>query len=136
MDKYTVVETDEYRNRVSPEIDRLFEEKFSEGINGEKYDCVFTFNYSPVISNNCKARHVPYIALVYDSPQVLLYSYTIINTCNYVFIFDKTQYIELKIECINSHLSLPERTEFIHPNLFMFACTSASILDKTCTPCS
>ena len=28
--KYTVVETDEYRNRVSPEFDRLFEEKFSE----------------------------------------------------------------------------------------------------------
>ncbi len=24
--KYTVVETDEYRNRVSPEFDRLFEE--------------------------------------------------------------------------------------------------------------
>mgnify|MGYP000840720244 FL=1 len=105
--KYTVVETDEYRNRVSPEFDRLFEEKFSEGINGEKYDCVFTFNYSPVISNNCKARNVPYIALVYDSPQVLLYSYTIINTCNYVFIFDKTQYMELKKEGINTVYYVP-----------------------------
>ena len=105
--KYTVVETDEYRNRVSPEFDRLFEEKFSEGINGEKYDCVLTFNYSPVISNNCKARNVPYIALVYDSPQVLLYSYTIINTCNYVFIFDKTQYMELKKEGINTVYYVP-----------------------------
>lgn len=92
---------------MSPEFDRLFEEKFSEGINGEKYDCVFTFNYSPVISNNCKARNVPYIALVYDSPQVLLYSYTIINTCNYVFIFDKTQYMELKKEGINTVYYVP-----------------------------
>lgn len=105
--KYTVVETDEYRNRVSQEFDRLFEEKFSEGINGMQYDCVFTFNYSPVISNNCKARNVPYIALVYDSPQVLLYSYTIINPCNYVFIFDKTQYMELKKEGINTVYYVP-----------------------------
>ncbi len=100
--KYIVVETEEYRNRVSPEFDKLFDEKFSEGIDGEDYDCVFTFNYSPVISNNCKARNVPYIAVVYDSPQVLLYSYTIINPCNYVFIFDKTQYLELKREGINT----------------------------------
>lgn len=92
---------------MSPEFDRLFEEKFGEGINGMQYDCVFTFNYSPVISNNCKARNVPYIALVYDSPQVLLYSYTIINPCNYVFIFDKTQYMELKKEGINTVYYVP-----------------------------
>lgn len=89
--KYTIVDTEEYVNRVSSVFDRLFDKKFSEGIDGSRYDCVFTFNYSPVVSNNCKARNMPYIAFVYDSPQVFLYSYTIINPCNYVFIFDKTQ---------------------------------------------
>lgn len=104
---YKVVETDLFRNRVSAEFDKIFNENYEQGINRQKYDCVFTFNYSPVISNNCKKRNVPYIALVYDSPQVLLYSYTIINTCNYVFIFDKTQYMELKKEGINTVYYVP-----------------------------
>lgn len=85
----------------------MFDKKFSEGIDGSRYDCVFTFNYSPVVSNNCKVRNVPYIAFVYDSPQVFLYSYTIINPCNYVFIFDKTQYMELKNGGVNTVYYMP-----------------------------
>lgn len=100
--KYVSVETPLFRDRVNPEFDKLFDEKFSQGVQGRSFDCVFTFNFSPVISNNCKRRNIPYIAFVYDSPQVLLYSYTIINPCNYVFIFDKTQYMELKREGINT----------------------------------
>lgn len=100
--KYVSVETPLFRDRVNPEFDKLFDEKFSQGAQGRSFDCVFTFNFSPVISNNCKRRNIPYIAFVYDSPQVLLYSYTIINPCNYVFIFDKTQYMELKREGINT----------------------------------
>lgn len=100
--KYRIVETDLFRDRVNAEFDKLFEKVFDEGVEQKPFDCVFTFNYSPVISNNCKSRNIPYICLVYDSPQVLLYSYTIINPCNYVFIFDKTQYLELKNEGINT----------------------------------
>lgn len=81
--------------RQSEEFDALFDKEFQKGKDGKGFDCVFTFNYSPVVSNNCNRRNVPYISIVYDSPQVLLYSYTIINPCNYVFIFDKTQYLEL-----------------------------------------
>lgn len=83
--------------RVSAEFDKLFEEAMSES-----YDCVFTFNYNPVVSNNCKKFKLPYISFIYDSPLVTLYSYTIINPCNYVFIFDKTQYLELKNAGINT----------------------------------
>lgn len=100
--KYKVKETVLYREDVSIEFDELFNTEFDKGCNGEKYDCVFTFNYSPVISNNCNKRNIPYIAFVYDNPQVLLYSYTIINKCNYVFMFDKVQYQEFKNEGINS----------------------------------
>ena len=94
---YRCITTELVYERVSAEFDKLFEDAMSDS-----YDCVFTFNFSPVISNNCKRRNIPYIAFVYDSPQVLLYSYTIINPCNYVFIFDKTQYMELKREGINT----------------------------------
>lgn len=100
--KYKIKETVLYREDVSDEFDELFNAEFDKGCNGEKYDCVFTFNYSPVISNNCNRRNIPYIAFIYDNPQVLLYSYTIINKCNYVFIFDKLQYQEFKNAGINT----------------------------------
>lgn len=92
---YSMVRSEQLDKRQSEEFDALFDKEFQKGMDGKGFDCVFTFNYSPVVSNNCNRRDVPYISIVYDSPQVLLYSYTIINPCNYVFIFDKTQYLEL-----------------------------------------
>ena len=92
---YRMAWSEQLDKRQSEEFDALFDKEFQKGKDGKGFDCVFTFNYSPVVSNNCNRRNVPYISIVYDSPQVLLYSYTIINPCNYVFIFDKTQYLEL-----------------------------------------
>lgn len=70
-----------------------FEEKAVNGITKEirEYspDFVFTFNYFPIISHACKLTDSKYAAWVYDSPYVLLYSYTLIYPGNYVFIFDK-----------------------------------------------
>jgi spore maturation protein CgeB len=94
---YKVVSDEELQSRVSAGFDERFEKEISEG-----YDCVFTFNYSPVLSNNCKKHDIPYISFIYDSPQVLLYSYTLINPCNYVFIFDKQQFMEFKKNGINT----------------------------------
>lgn len=94
---YKCITTELVYERVSSEFDRLFEKSMPDF-----YDCVFTFNYNPVVSNNCKKYNLPYISFIYDSPLVTLYSYTIINPCNYVFIFDKTQYLELKNAGINT----------------------------------
>ena len=77
-----------------------FAARFDKHIESASYDAVFTFNYFPVISNCCKKHNIPYIAFVYDSPLVSLYSYTIINPCNYVFLFDQQTYLELKKENI------------------------------------
>ncbi len=95
---YRVVSDEDLPSRVSKE----FDERFETEISHDNYDCVFTFNYSPVLSNDCKKHDIPYIAFVYDSPQAMLYSYTVINPCNYVFIFDKKQYLELKNAGINT----------------------------------
>lgn len=99
---YRCITTELVYERVSAEFDKLFEDAMSDS-----YDCVFTFNYDPVVSNNCKKYSLPYISFIYDSPLVTLYSYTIINPCNYVFIFDKTQYLELKNAGINTVYYLP-----------------------------
>ena len=100
--KYKEIESALIKERKSTEFDSIFEKAYEEGINGRPYDCVFTFNYSPVISVNCNKVNLPYIAWVYDSPHVALYSYTLINPCNHVLIFDKMQYLELKKEGIDT----------------------------------
>ncbi len=57
-------------------------------------DIVFSFNYFPLISNVCKKENIRYISWVYDSPYVMLYSYTVINPCNTIYVFDKELYLE------------------------------------------
>lgn len=67
--KFKVVWSEQLNQRKCTELDDIFEKEFDEGVGGRAFDCVFTFNYSPVISNNCNKRNVPYISIVYDSPQ-------------------------------------------------------------------
>lgn len=57
-------------------------------------DFVFSFNYFPIVSLACKKTDMRYVAWVYDSPYVMLYSYTIIYPGNFVFVFDKELYQE------------------------------------------
>lgn len=100
--KYVTVSSEAIFDRVNDEFDKQFNDTFEKGIGGHSVDCIFTFNYSPIISNNCKNKNVPYISFVYDNPHIQLYSYTVINKCNYIFIFDKEQYRQLKDGGINT----------------------------------
>ena len=52
-------------------------------------------------------HHLKYISYVYDSPLVTLYSYTLINPCNYVFLFDKATYLEFHNAGISTVYYLP-----------------------------
>lgn len=100
---YTVI-TDE---NIYNHIDEAFDTRFDKLIESASYDAVFTFNYFPIISSCCKKHNIPYIAFVYDSPLVSLYSYTIINPCNYVFLFDRQTYLEFKKENIPTVYYMP-----------------------------
>lgn len=70
-------------------------------------DFVFSFNYFPVVSLACKQADMRYVSWVYDSPYVLLYSYTIIYPGNYVFVFDKELYMEFHNAGIKTIYYLP-----------------------------
>ena len=70
------------------------EAEFASALHTEVPDVVFSFNYFPVISTVCKKENIRYISWVYDSPYVMLYSYTVINPCNEIYIFDKELYYE------------------------------------------
>jgi spore maturation protein CgeB len=71
------------------------------------FDAVFSFDYFPIISNCCNSHNIPYVSFVYDSPLVSLYSYTIINPCNYVFLFDSAVYLDFKKENIDTVYYMP-----------------------------
>lgn len=90
--KLTMFSHKDYQERISPDYDQAF----SNAIKGKKFEFCFSFNYYPVVAENCKKHDIPYISLVYDSPYVALYSYTIIYPTNYVFIFDSHEYQKLR----------------------------------------
>lgn len=88
----------DYQERISSDFDNYF----SEIIKGKHFKFCFSFNYYPVVAENCKKHDIPYISIVYDSPFVPLYSYTIIYPTNYVFLFDKQEYLKFKKMGINT----------------------------------
>lgn len=90
--------------------DPAFEEKFSVAIRTVAPHFVFSFNYFPIISKVCNALEVTYVSWVYDSPLVSLYSYTLANRWNRVFLFDKQEYLFFKKNGIDTVFYLPLAT--------------------------
>ena len=74
--------------------DADIEKDLSSVLRKETPDVVFSFNYFPVISSVCKKEEIRYISWIYDSPYVMLYSFTVINPCNVIYVFDKELYME------------------------------------------
>ena len=60
------------------------------------YDCVFSLNYFPHVSDLCEELGKKYIAWTVDSPLISLYHQSLFNKCNYIFIFDRFYSEELK----------------------------------------
>ena len=64
-------------------------------INGG-FSFVFSINFFPWLSDVCKIANIVYISLIVDSPVMELYSNSLSNSCNRVFLFDKELYKEFK----------------------------------------
>ncbi len=75
--------------------DTEYERALSEVMHKETPDVVFQVNYFPIISRVCNKEKIKYISWTYDSPYLLLYSKTVLNPCNVIFIFDKALYLQL-----------------------------------------
>lgn len=66
-------------------------------------DIVFSINFYPAISEVCNIYHIPYVCWIVDSPVMELYTKSITNPWNRVFLFDNTLYQEfapLNPDCI------------------------------------
>lgn len=90
----------DYRNKE-------FDDYFDNLVFDKDFSFVFSLNYYPSISNGCERNHLKYLAFVYDNPLVSLYSYTLINPCNYIFLFDKACYLDFAKEGISTVYYLP-----------------------------
>lgn len=77
---------------VEPEFERVIEEKMKR----TPYDMVFTVNYFALISNVCERMGVRYVSWTCDNPLISMYHESVYNGCNYIFTFDKTNYLEFR----------------------------------------
>lgn len=75
------------------ELSFYFSEEFFQNapslLAAQTYNCIFTFNFIPTVSDVAKILHIPYLCWVYDCPHVTLYSNSLRNSCNYLFLFDR-----------------------------------------------
>ncbi len=77
---------------IDPEFERILAEKIEHG----NYDMVFTVNYFALISNVCQRAGVKYVSWSCDNPLISMYHESVFHPCNYIFAFDKTNYLEFK----------------------------------------
>ena len=69
-------------------------EVVSEALKRKKYDMVFSINFFPIVSEVCNIFKMTYVCWIVDSPVMELYSYSIRNICNRIFMFDYALYQE------------------------------------------
>lgn len=76
-------------------------------VQKENISLVFSFNYYPIVSYVLKDTNVKYISHVYDSPNIAVFTCSIIFPCNYIFLFDYAVYEKLHNGGISTVFYLP-----------------------------
>ncbi len=77
-----------------PDTDSAYIKLVSNYLFAQKINFVFSVNFIPLLSQVCQIHQIPYVCWIVDSPIIQLYSDTLSNPVNYVFLFDYTQYEE------------------------------------------
>ncbi|MBR4182717.1 MAG: DUF3880 domain-containing protein, partial [Lachnospiraceae bacterium] len=92
-----------------------FDAAFDEAVKDRDIAFCFSYNFFPLMAEGCKRHGIKYVSLIYDSPFVKLYSYTVAYPTNYVFLFDFELYRTLKEGGIDTvyYMVLPVNSEKI-----------------------
>lgn len=88
------LETDMKHVAPSEKIKHLAEDFISESTKG-KIDFVFSVNFFPYVSEFCEKLKILYVCWSVDCPVLELFSNSIKNRCNRIFLFDEVQYREI-----------------------------------------
>ena len=70
----------------------------SAALKKKRYDLVFSINFFPIVSEVCNIFKIPYACWIVDSPVMELYSDSIRNPWNRIFLFDYALYEEFAAE--------------------------------------
>lgn len=68
-------------------------EQTAELIRNHSFLFVFSINFFPILSDICELLQVPYICWTVDVPIMTLFSKSVANKCNRIFLFDHNQYM-------------------------------------------
>lgn len=98
-------------SRLGHQIDEVREEMTNKELSAKEcvallrqilsqntYSMVFSINFFPVVSEVCNIFHIPYVCWIVDSPVMELYSWSIRNPWNRIFLFDRALYQEFAPE--------------------------------------
>lgn len=121
---YNVIEiTNKMTNkRITPQqcINLLKEQLLSN-----KIDAIFSINFFPVVSEVSKIFKIPYICITVDCPILELYSDSIKNEWNRIFMFDFAQYEEFAPKNPNCIFYLPLAADMEHYDQVISTITKA-----------
>lgn len=73
----------------------------------DSYYAVFSYNYYPYFSQVCHEKNIYYVTWIVDNPHLSLWSKSISYGTNRIFVFDRSQYIELKKGGVKNLFYLP-----------------------------
>lgn len=93
------------------DVDDEFVDLLRDELSQKRYDFVFTVNYFSLISNVCQEMNTKYVVWTYDNPLISMYHKSVFNECNYIFTFDKTNYLEFKGMGVENIFYLPLATD-------------------------
>lgn len=95
------------RTNLTYEKDEAFEDMIKKELETNSYSFFFTMNYFSAISNICNAYGVKYVSWTCDNPLIAMYDESVFHACNYIFAFDKSNYLEFKDRGVKHIYHLP-----------------------------
>ena len=104
----------------------------SEYLYSRPTDFIFSINFYPFLSEVCNIFHIPYLCWVVDSPVMELYTHSVQNTWNRIFLFDREIYNDIhnyNPECI---FHLPLATNVSEKQALIFSSSDATLKKYCC----
>lgn len=76
--------------------DPAFSGALTKALSAGSFDCLFSFDFFPLISEVAHNLQIPYLSWIYDMPHTTLFSPQAYSDINYVFLFDRSFMEQLK----------------------------------------
>ena len=87
--------------------DTGFRGKFLAALWKERFDFVFSIDYFDRIADACDRMDTPYVSWSCDAALTGMYRASIFNPRNYIFLFDRADYLEFKAKGVKHIYHLP-----------------------------